>query len=89
MDSGMHVMSEDTNPPLPVATIHSLDAARERRHYIDLANSSDLFQSIKASFAISGMVLNDDNAEDAGRMIAGEMTFEQAMLAIRKRHNIS
>lgn len=82
-------MPEDNNTSLSLATIHSLDAARERRHYIDLANSSEVFQSIKASFAISGMVLNDDNAEEAGRMIAGEMTFEQAMLAIRKRFNIS
>jgi hypothetical protein len=83
------IMSEHTVVALPVATVYSLDAPRERRYYIDLANSNSGFQSIKASFAISGMVLNDDNAEDAGRMIAGEMTIEQKILAIRKRYDIT
>lgn len=82
-------MSKYTVATLSVATVHSLDAARERRYYIDLANSSEVFQSIKGSFAISGMDLNDDNAENAGRMIAGEMTFEQAILAIKKRYDVT
>lgn len=72
----------------PVATVHSLDAARERRHYIDLANSSGTFQSIKESFAISGTVLGEDDAEIMGRIIAGEITLEQAILSIHHRLNL-
>lgn len=82
-------MSEHTVVTLQVATVHSLDAARERRYYIDLANSNSGFQSIKGSFAISGMVLNDDNAEEAGRMIAGELTLEQVILEIKKRYDVT
>lgn len=33
--------------------------------------------------------MNDDNAEDAGRMIAGEMTIEQVILAIKKRYDVT
>lgn len=63
-------MSKRTLQGLTIATVHSLDAARERRYYINLANSSTAFQSIKGSFALSDMVLNEDNAEQIGRMIA-------------------
>jgi hypothetical protein len=54
---------------LETATIHSLDAARERRYYIALANADKAWQETKASFALSGISLDDDDAERAGRML--------------------
>jgi len=51
------------------ANVHSLDAARERRKYIEIANSSEHWIQTKASFALSGIELNNDHAERAGRLI--------------------
>lgn len=51
------------------ATIHSIDAVRERRYYIALANLDKAWQETKASFALSGINLDDDDAERAGRML--------------------
>ena len=63
-------MSKRTLQGLTTATVYSLEAARERRYYINLAKSSTTFQSIKDSFTLSGIVLDEDNAEQIGRMIA-------------------
>lgn len=56
--------------PQRTATIHALDTARERRRYIALANADRTWLETKASFALSGFVLDDDDAERAGRMLA-------------------
>lgn len=55
---------------ITTATVTSLDAARQRRYYIELANSHPAWQLIVASWALEGIVITDDNAEHAGRMIA-------------------
>lgn len=52
------------------ATVTSLDAARQRRYYIELANNHPAWQQIAASWALEGIIVTDDNAEQAGRMIA-------------------
>lgn len=51
------------------AEIIKFDEQRERRRYIALAHASENWQQIKASMAISGFELTDDNAERIGRMI--------------------
>lgn len=58
-------------PESPSATIISLDAARERRRHISLAHASPAWLELKASMAISGFELTDDDAERVGRTIAG------------------
>jgi hypothetical protein len=63
-----------TAPTTTSADIVSLDAARQRRHYIDLANAHWAWQEIKASWALEGMHVTDDNAERAGRMIAAGLS---------------
>lgn len=65
--------------------IHSLDAARQRR-YIDLANAHWEWQQTKASWALEGLHADDDSAECAGRMIAGEVTYEQIVEELRRLH---
>lgn len=67
----------------------SLDAERERRHYLALAHASDAWQQIKASCALEGIATDDFNAEIAGRMIAGVMTLDQAYAAVRRRHGLA
>ena len=62
----------------------SIDAARERHKYIAIANSSEHWIQTKASFALEGIELNDDNAERAGRLIAGHITLEQCLEAVRR-----
>lgn len=57
-------------PESPRVTIISLDAARERRQYIRLAHASPAWLELKASMAISGFELTDDDAERIGRQIA-------------------
>ncbi|PRC90594.1 hypothetical protein [Solimicrobium silvestre] len=52
----------------------SLDAARQRRFHIQLAKSSEDWQDICASFALSGVILDDGDAERAGRVMAGQAT---------------
>ncbi|MGB9992952.1 antitoxin VbhA family protein [Pseudoduganella rhizocola] len=62
---------------ITTATVTSLDAARRRRYYIELANNHPAWQQIVASWALEGIIATDDNAEQAGRMIAGEITYAQ------------
>ena len=40
----------------------SLDVARERRRFIDLANANENWIQTVASFALEGIALTDDNA---------------------------
>lgn len=71
------------------ADVVSLDAARQRRHYIDLANAHPAWLEIKASWALEGIELADDNAVDAGRMIAGDITYAQLINELRIKHGQS
>ena len=64
----------------------SLDTARRRRHYIAIAHASESWADTVASFALSGIELTDDDAERAGRVIAGESTLEQVQAEILQRH---
>jgi hypothetical protein len=76
----------DMSPPAIAADVVSLDAARQRRHYINLANTHPDWQEIKASWALEGIELTDDNAEQAGRMIAGDITYAQLINEMRIKH---
>jgi len=60
----------------------SLDAARQRRRHIALAQSDVDFRVVAASFALSGI----DNAERAGRVLAGLISYDQAVEEIRQQH---
>jgi hypothetical protein len=60
-----------------VLSVIDLDAARERRRYIGLANANEHWQQIKASFVLEDIELDDDDAELAGRLLTGVITFEQ------------
>ncbi|HYD82025.1 MAG TPA: antitoxin VbhA family protein [Paucimonas sp.] len=71
------------------ADLLSLDAARERRRYIDLANADPAWQEICASWALEGFQADDFSTEIAGRMIAGQLSLDQAFDAIRRRHGVS
>ena len=84
-------MSPTTTPGSATATadIHSLDTARQRRHYIDLANAHWAWQQIKASWALEGLHADEDSAERAGRMIAGEVTYEQIVEELRLQNGTS
>lgn len=73
-------------PPASTADIVSLDATRQRRHYIDLANAHEAWREIKASWALEGIEVTDDNAMQAGRMIAGDVNYEQVIQEIRAAH---
>ncbi|MCC2958780.1 hypothetical protein LK542_24520 [Massilia sp. IC2-477] len=70
------------------AEIIELSEQRERRRYIALAHASGDWQETKASFALSGIILDESNAEIAGRMIAGEMTLKEAQRVILCRLNV-
>lgn len=48
----------------------SIDAARERRRHIEIANNSEHWMQTKACFALEGIELTDDHAERAGQLIA-------------------
>jgi hypothetical protein len=73
-------------PPTSTADIVLLDTARQRRHYIDLANAHEAWQEIKASWALEGIEVTDDNAMQAGRMINGDITYEQLVSDLRAKY---
>jgi hypothetical protein len=67
----------------------SLKIARDRRLYIDIANNDDAFLQSKASFALSGLTIDDEDAELAGRLIAGAITHEEAVQLIMLKHGLA
>lgn len=71
---------------IQISKVVSLDAARQRRKFIALANASENWIQTRASFALSGIELDDDDAERAGRVIAGDFTLEQAQADILKKY---
>lgn len=64
----------------------SLDAARQRRRHIALAQSDDDFRAVAASFALSGIDITNTDAERAGRVLAGLISYDQAVEEIRQQH---
>jgi hypothetical protein len=68
--------------------VASLDAARLRRAFIDLAHASENWRQTRASFALEGIKLTDDDAERAGRMLAGAITLNQGVAEIRRRAEV-
>ena len=66
------------NQGIPDGKVVSLDAARHRRAFIALAHADAHWCQVRASFALSGIELTDDEAERAGRVIAGVITYEEA-----------
>ncbi len=65
-----------------------LDQERNRRIYIDIANSDENYVQIKASFSLSGIELTDDDAELAGRIIAGKITYKQAAEELQQKYAV-
>lgn len=62
----------------------SLDAARERRRYIEIANNSTHWIQTKASFALEGIELTDVHAERAGRLISGNIDLAQCLESLMR-----
>jgi hypothetical protein len=62
----------------------SLDAARKRRDFIALAYASESWLQTKASFALSRIALTDEDAERAGRLLAGVVTYEDMLAEMRR-----
>lgn len=60
----------------------------ENDKYVALARNHPEWQQVKASFAIEGMALTEDNEVIAGRMIAGEITLQEALTEIRRQHGV-
>jgi hypothetical protein len=64
----------------------SLDVARQRRRHIALAQSDEDFRAVAASFALSGIDITNTDAERAGRVLAGLISYDQAVEEIRQQH---
>jgi len=62
----------------------ALDAVRARRRFIALAEASESWRQTRASFALSGIEVTDDDAERAGRMLAGVISLEDVYAEIRR-----
>ena len=54
-----------------------------------LAHADEHWCQVRASFALSGIALTDDEAERAGRVIAGVITFEEAREEISAQYRRS
>ncbi len=66
----------------------SLDAVRQRRAFIALAHADWDWCQVRASFALSGIELTDDDAERAGRLLAGAISFEEGLAEIRRAADV-
>ncbi len=66
------------------ANVVSLDAVRQRRAFIALAHADEHWCQVRASFALSGIALTDDDAERAGRSLAGVISLEEVYAEIRR-----
>ena len=66
------------------ANVVSLDAVRQRCAFIALAHADAHWCQVRASFALSGIELTDDDAERAGRLLAGVVTYEEMLAEMRR-----
>ena len=66
------------------ANVVALDAVRERRAFIALAHADEHWCQTRASFALSGIALTDDDAERAGRLLAGVVSLDEMYAEIRR-----
>ena len=77
------------NQGIPDGKVVSLDAARQRRAFIALAHADAHWCQVRASFALSGIELTDDDAERAAKMIAGVLTLDQVREEISARYRLN
>jgi hypothetical protein len=61
----------------------------QRRRAIRLAHGNLEWQEVVASFALSGISVTDTEAALAGRMLSGQLTYDQALLELGRRHTES
>ena len=66
------------------ANIVMLKTLRERRFYLELARADAHWQETTASFKLEGFHATKEDAERAGRVIAGVWTLEQAIEYVRR-----
>jgi len=62
---------------------------RERRRAIDIALADEHWQQTTASFALEGLSVSLEDCERAGRVIAGQLTVEQAVAQVRRHYSSS
>jgi hypothetical protein len=64
----------------------SLDAVRQQRRHIALAQADENFRAVSASFTLSDIEITSTEAERAGRVLAGLISYDQAVEEIRQQH---
>jgi hypothetical protein len=57
-----------------------------RRRAIRLARNSVQWRQVVASFALSGIDVTEENEVIAGRMLSGEVTFEQIVAELKEKY---
>lgn len=60
---------------------------RQWRKFIAIAHANEDWRQVAASFALEGIVLTDDDAERAGRMLAGEASEEELLAEVPAAHS--
>lgn len=71
------------------AKITTLKSLRERRFYMALAQADEHWQQTTASFRLEGLHATENDAERAGRVIAGVWTLKQAIEDVRRAYLVS
>lgn len=66
--------------------IVTLESLRKRRFYLALAHTDEHWQQTTASFRLEGLHATKEDAERAGRVIAGTWTLEQAIEDVRRTY---
>jgi hypothetical protein len=81
--SGLGGIDVGENQGKPAGNVVSLDAVRQRRAFIALAHADEHWCQTRASFALSGIELTDDDAERAGHLLAGVISLEEVYAEIQ------
>lgn len=55
-------------------------------NYQVIAERDEDWKAVKASFALEGIETTAENADRAGRLIAGEISLEQGLEEVRKKY---
>jgi hypothetical protein len=71
-----------------VVVLPWLSAAMAVTLYIALAYASESWLRTKASFALSGIEMTDEDAERAGRLLAGAISFEEGLAEMRSEAGV-
>jgi hypothetical protein len=70
------------------ASVIDISVEIKKRRDVQCAISSEDWQQVRASFALSGVEPGKENDELVGRVLAGEITCQEALDELKAKHKV-